>query len=98
MSDQQELAKAVIRTVEASLIKIQAEVKELKNGYIVRNGNLYDTITRLRSELMYYENEKERYKDALNQVKSLKKIIYWTYGGIAVIVILLLAFRNLGWI
>lgn len=98
MSDQQELAKAVIRTVEASLIKMQAEVKELRNHYIVRNGNLNDTVTRLRSELMYYEDEKERYKSAQNQVKTLKKIIYWTYGGIAIIVILILALRNLGWI
>lgn len=98
MNDQLELAKAVIRTVEASLIKMQDEVKGIKNTYIVKIGTINDTIIKLKSELMYYEAEKERYISAQKQVKLLKKIIYWTYGSIAIIIILILAMRNLGWL
>ena len=98
MSEIQELAKMINRTVEASLLKIQKQVDDLQNGYIRRNSVLHEDNTSLRATVMYYEQEEKRFKTVQELVKKLKKIIFWTFGSIAAVIIILLLLIIWGWI
>ncbi len=98
MSEMQELARMINSTVEATLVKIQKKVDDLQVVYIKRNYSLSEENTRLRSEIMYYEKEKERYDAGQKLIKKLRKIIYWTFGSIGAVIILLLLMIIWGWI
>ena len=98
MSEIQELAKMINRTVEASLLKIQKQVDDLQNGYIRRNNSLHEDNTSLRATVMYYEQEEKRFKTAQELVKKLKKIIFWTFGSIIGLIFIVLLLLYLGWI
>ena len=76
----------------------QKQIDDLQNGYIRRNNALHEENTSLRAQVMFYEKEKERYDAAQSLIRKLKKILFWTFGGIITIVIILLLLINWGWI
>lgn len=98
MSEMQELGKMINRTVEASLLKTQKQISDLQNGYIARNNELYRENTQLKSEVMFYEKEKERYEASAKLIKRLWKILFWFAGGVIAVIIIFLLMIAWGWI